>query len=392
MRKPRSAGSGAPVALMATRGRRLLHAALAALVLAGCGDSPGGPVAADPPNLLPSPSFPECRPVEPYTPTGEWRYTCPTDAGFDSTRLREAVDAWAAFPKVHGVLVARHGYVVLEAYHSGYDSRFRFYQQSATKSVTSALVGIAIGRGELAGRSAILRDLIPTYLRPSDDPAVATITLDQLLTMSSGFDGPPVGPRPLVRSLLARPVVHEPGTFFAYDDGGFHVLAVALQTVTGSNLRDHANQHLFAPLGFTVGSGEWATDDLGIPYGSTGLRLSLREMAKVGELYLRDGVWDGVPVLPAGWVASTRAAVALPNLPQEGLSYGLGWWLVNYAGHDAFFAAGHGGQTITVVPDADLVVAITADPRDDGAWQRYRTVIGEHLLPALLPERAGVGR
>ena len=372
---------------MPANGRRLVYGACAALLLIGCGDSPSGPIAADPPNLLPSPSFPDCRPVEPYTPTGEWRYTCPTDAGFDSTRLRQAVNAWAAFPKVHGVLVARHGYVVLEAYHTGYDSRFRFYQQSATKSVTSALVGIAIGRGELTGRSAILRDVIPTYLRASDDPAVATITLDQLLTMSSGFDGLPVGPPPLVRSLLARPVVHEPGTFFAYDDGGFHVLAVALQTAAGTNVRAYANERLFAPLGFSIGGSEWATDDLGIPYGSTGLRLSLREMAKVGELYLRDGVWDGARVLPSGWVASTRTAVPLPNLPQEGLSYGLGWWLVNYAGHDAFFAAGHGGQTITVVPDADLVVAITADPRDEGAWQLYRTVIGEHLLPALLPGR-----
>jgi len=337
------------------RGCRLLHGAFTALLLAGCGDSPSGPVAADPPNLLPSPSFPECRPIEPYTPTGEWRYTCPTDAGFDSTRLRQAVDAWAAFPKVHGVLVARHGYVVLEAYHTGYDSRFRFYQQSATKSVTSALVGIAIGRGELAGRSAILRDVIPTYLRASDDPAVGTITLDQLLTMSSGFDGPPVGPRPLVRSLLARPVVHEPGTFFAYDDGGFHVLAVALQTATGSHLRDYVNQHLFAPLGFAVGSGEWATDDLGIPFGSTGLRLSLREMAKVGELYLRDGVWDGRRILPEGWVDHGRRVRSVDTT--DGSLYGAHWWIDQLdTERGTFRASGYEGQMVAICPALDAIV------------------------------------
>src|SRR5215207_2101750 len=178
MRFPRTTSAGGPRALVPARGCRLLHGAFTALLLAGCGDSPSGPVAADPPNLLPSPSFPECRPIEPYTPTGEWRYTCPTDAGFDSTRLRQAVDAWAAFPKVHGVLVARHGYVVLEAYHTGYDARFRFYQQSATKSVTSALVGIAIGRGELARRSSAHCSPAPwcTSRAPSSPTTTAATT------------------------------------------------------------------------------------------------------------------------------------------------------------------------------------------------------------------------
>jgi len=360
----------------------LTAGAIAAGALAGCGDPP---VAPEPPNLITEARFPECQPTEPYSPTGGWRFTCPPAAGLDSVRLRQAVDAWAAFPNVYAVLVARHGYVVLEAYRSGYDARYRFYQQSATKSVTSGLVGIAIGRGELAGTSVQLRDVIPTYLEWAPDPAVPALTLDQLLTMSSGFDGPPVGSPPLVVSLLDRPVVHEPGTTFVYDDGGFHVLSVVVQTATQTNVRAYANRYLFGRLGFNVGGGDWATDDLGIPYGSTGLRLSLREMAKVGELYLRDGVWDGARVLPEGWVASTRTPRDLVNLPQDGLSYGLGWWLVNYAGHDAFFAAGHGGQTITVVPDADVVVAITADPRDEGEWQLYRTVIGEHVLPALLP-------
>ena len=111
--------------------------------------------------------------------------------------------------------------------------------------------------------------------------------------------------------------------------------------------------------------------------------LNAREMAKIGLLYLHDGSWDGKRILPEGWVQRSWTPQPLEGLPSGELSYGLGWWIADYGGHDAFFAAGHGGQTITVVPDLDLVVVIAANPQSPGEWQRFRRVIPDHVVPAI---------
>lgn len=354
---------------------------VATVAVTACGSDSTGPIA--PANLLSSARFPDCVQLVDYFPTGGWRLTCPAVAGMDSARLRLAYEAMNLAPDVRAFVVVRHGHVVAEAYRTADDSRYAFHQQSATKSVTSALVGIAIGRGELAGTDATLGATLPQYMSPGQDALLPGITVGQLLSMSSGLSGPPTGPPPLMLQLLARPVARPPGTVFAYDDGGYHLLSVVLRVATDADVREYANRHLFGPLGFGIGSDEWATDDLRIHLGSTGLRLSAREMAKLGLLYLHDGTWDGERILPEGWVQRSWTSQRLEGLPSGGLSYGLGWWIADYVGHDAFFAAGHGGQTITVVPDLDLVVVIAANPQSPGEWQRFRRVIPDHVIPAI---------
>lgn len=354
---------------------------VATVAVTACGSDSTGPVA--PANLLSSARFPDCAQLVDYFPTGGWRLTCPAVAGMDSARLRLAYEAMNAAPDVRAFVVVRHGHVVAEAYRTADDSRYAFHQQSATKSVTSALVGIAIGRGELPGTDATLGATLPQYMSPGQDALLPGITVGQLLSMSSGLSGPPTGPPPLMLQLLARPVARTPGTTFEYDDGGYHLLSVVLRVATDADVREYANRHLFGPLGFGVGSDEWATDDLRIQLGSTGLRLSAREMAKLGMLYLHDGAWDGERILPEDWVQRSWTPQQLEGLPSGGLSYGLGWWIADYDGHDAFFAAGHGGQTITVVPDLDLVVVIAANPQSPGEWQRFRRVIPDHVIPAI---------
>ena len=354
--------------------------ACVAIVLAGCNDA----TAPEPANLLSAARYAECVGGDDDEWRAEdWRRDCPFSVGMDSARLRLAIEAMDATPDVRAFIIVKDARVVLEAYRSDADATHAFHQQSATKSVTSALVGIAIGRNDLAGTATTLAETIPQHLRPTDHPSVPGITIAHLLSMSSGLSGPPAGAPPLMRQLLARPVVRTPGTAFEYDDGGYHLLSAVLRVATGEDARAYASRHLFAPLGIRVDADEWARDDLRNPFGSTGLRLSAREMVKLGLLYLNDGVWRGERVLPEGWVAASTTPRALDGLPSGGLDYGLGWWLTSYGGHEAWFAAGHGGQTITVVPGLRLVVVIAANPQSAGEWQRFRLVIPEHVIPSI---------
>jgi CubicO group peptidase (beta-lactamase class C family) len=281
---------------------------------------------------------------------------------------------------VHSLLVARHGVLVLEAYFHPYGPETRHAIYSATKSFSSALIGIALADGAIPSVDTPLLDLFPGRSVANVDRRKQQITLEHLLTMSSGLDWrrPPGGIVPVrqwelsddrVQFVLDRPVVDEPGSTFFYNSGGSHLLSAIVQECTGMSAAEYARIKLFEPLG--VVDVQWQADPQGISEGSNGLWLRPRDMARFGLLHLRRGEWNGRQVLPASWMDTALSSrITLPREGRHGFErspdltgYGYQWWITPFG---AALAMGYGGQEIIVVPEHDLVVVVTGSSPEVG--------------------------
>jgi CubicO group peptidase (beta-lactamase class C family) len=320
------------------------------------------------------------------------------------------------YPQVRSVLVVRHGYLVYERYWQGVTAADGDDVYSVTKSVVSALVGIALGEGKLKGLDQTVGELLARHLPTDADSRLARVTLQQLLTMTSGLagDDPSLGGDPRVsarqgasrdwvRHILGRRLATTPGTSFAYSSATSQLLSAIVADATGQGTLAFARARLFGPLGIASARAPepvfvahpsqaalkayerapvaWPTDPQGYHLGFGGLKLPSRDLAKFGYLYLNGGRWDTTQVVPADYVAaSTRPhSTPPPDFPAE--SYGYQWWVTSQAGHPSFLAVGNGGQLIQVIPDLDLVVVITSDAtqnrNDAGA------LVGQAIIPAV---------
>ena len=297
---------------------------------------------------------------------------------------------------INAVMVSVDGKTVVAHYRNGARPDQALHVWSVTKSVTSALIGIAIGEGLIDSLDATLAQLLPEY-RTHLNAQQAKITLRQLMTMTAGYpsDQPTTeleamfahrsDPVPMV---LRKGPATEPGAIFEYSSIGSHlvsaVLRSALRRADGDHPRtilQYARQKLFDPLEIdsrpayekpTSGTDiedfdaltefGWGTDAGGLHSGCCLLRLRPADMVKLGELYLGNGVWHGKQILPVGWVQQTMTPSSLSS------RYGLMWWLETDQGGKAIWAAeGSDGQLIAVVPDRQVVVAIGSVPTKDYA-------------------------
>lgn len=297
-----------------------------------------------------------------YWPTSAWRTSTPEQQGIDSTKLvamlSEIQDK--KYP-IHGLVVIRNGYLVLEMYTPPFKAESRHYIASATKSFTSALVGIAIQQGYISGVDTRVLDFLPERTFANPDSRKQDITLTHLLTMSSGLDWPTQGlyeelgsqlqvaPNE-VQFVLDRPMAEQPGAMFNYNTGGSLLLAAVIAQATGKSALEYAQQNLFSPLNIT--NVQWWADPLGISQGGGGLELVPRDMAKFGYLYLRGGIWDGKTIIPAEWVKTSTTAHIKTGYILD-LDYGYHWW-VHPSG--VYHARGYGGQRIFVLPEQQMVV------------------------------------
>jgi len=311
-------------------------------------------------------------PERDYWPTQGWRISTPEAQGLDIGRLLKVIP-YIIEKKldIRSLLVVRNGYLVFENYYAqGMPDRADTIH-SVTKSLTSALVGIARGQGLLPDLTATLPQFFPEYFKPGIEPGKRAINLEHLLTMTAGLRSVRVRDGLLfrrwylapdrVRFTLDLPLVHPPGQVFAYSNPLSDLLAVILARQTGRRLLDLATEHLFNPLGLKVEL--WAQDLQGHYNGHGGLHLTPRQMAKFGFLYLNQGLWEGRRIVPAEWVrTSTRAQVKAG----QSYDYGYQWWVRPVGGCPSFRAWGHGGQFIVVVPDLDLVVVVTSETRVPG--------------------------
>ncbi len=335
-------------------------------------------------------------------PTEKWPTSTPEEQGMDSQLLAEMFETIRERDySIDSATVIRNGAIVADATVYPFEPDSRHAIRSCTKSIVSALIGIAIDQGYLEGLEQPILDIFPERRVAHLDANKEAITLEHLLTMTSGLecrDSYLYRWRGLqqmgqsddwVQFMLDLPMAEPPGTRFEYCNGGSFLLSAIIQKATGVSAAEYARKHLFVPLG--IRDVEWPANPQGISIGWSKLHMRPHDMAKIGYLYLNEGRWGGEQVVPAQWVsASTRKHIS--GTLQDG--YGYQWWVTT---DGAFMALGYAGQYIVVVPEQGLVVVFTSELAEEDFYVPQE-LLNEFLVPAvessgpLSPNPEGVAR
>lgn len=330
-----------------------------------------------------------------YWPTRDWKELSPQEVDMDPALLAQMqayIDEHV--PGLRSLLIARHGYLIFEHYAHGYTKQDAHYPASAGKSITSALVGMALQQGFFHHLKQTLSEVLPEVLLSHIEASKQSITLESLLTMTSGL--PQEGQYTLafdeqknfVSTVLDLPLQEK---IFHYNNNGPHILLNLLTLVTQMNIAELAQTQLFQPLGIST-NGQWRIIEQGwypgpVPVGR--LLLTPRDLLKFGYLYLNGGCWEGRQIVPSEYVTDSTRQHNEGGWPY-GAAYGYLWWVTQHGQHAAFFAAGLGGQYIYVVPALDLVVVTTASieqwQENLGQEEEIKTLIPRFILPAILKE------
>lgn len=309
----------------------------------------------------------------------------PHTPGFDGLAGRITTDSL----DVQSVAVVQRGVPVFEFYRPGVTSGSLQDLQSITKSVLSLLFGCALADGHVRGVDELVATRLPEMLRLGSDARLQRLRFSHLLTMTAGWPGEETARRDRDDNLLwlaRRPFVAEPGERFAYDNGAANLLALALARAVGQPLGDYARQRLLAPLGITRFG--WRQGAHGHALGALGLSMSVRDLARLGELVLADGRWQGRALVPADYLhqATTRrhaggAPVFTP--------YGYLWWisadrLARGQARAVVMASGYGGQWLYIDPQRQAAIAVTSRRTPESAARgQALALIRRSVLPAL---------
>jgi CubicO group peptidase (beta-lactamase class C family) len=290
-------------------------------------------------------------------------------------------------------MVVRHGKIVHEKYYHSNNQNSPVVVYSITKSVVSALIGIALREHYLTGVDQKLCDIFPEYFTSVTDPRKKELTLKHLLTMTGGLEIADATfenwqqSRDWCEYVINRPLLNNPGEKFDYNSGLTHVLSGVLTRTTGMPTKAFADKFLFDPLGITGYT--WYKDSNGFYLGGWGLRITPRDMAKLGYLYLMNGMYNGQQVVPREWV---QESVSPHSCPEKTDAYGYCWWLdklkdrIHDKEYNSFLALGYGGQFIWVVPELDIVTVITVkeeSPEDTPEYDAVWHLINNYVLPSV---------
>lgn len=312
-----------------------------------------------------------------------------------------AVHAAAAkLPRLHSLLISKGDELVFEKYYNGRDSSRPANMKSASKSVISALVGIAIDKGIIASVNVKVAEYFPDLIAASNEAAKQQISIENLLTMQSGLEttsnrnyGKWVLSDNWVEFVLNQPLVAAPGTRMLYSTGSTHLLSAIITKASGMSAKQFAQENLSAPLGFSMSY--WSQDPQGIYFGGNDMEMTPRQMLEFGRLYLNEGVYQDQQLISKAWIVDSHKPRARSPRGQ-GRYYGYGWWLRDLAGMQVPVAWGYGGQLIFVVEELDLVVVATSKSTPDtsrrGHLRSLYDLVERHVLaPARAQQLAASG-
>ncbi len=385
--------------------RPLLAIALA-LLLTACGGGSGGS----------APPTPQYTYTTPNNIGDGWQVSSLADEGLQEsmivTMMERVVTGY--FEGIDAIAIARNNRLVLHAQLPRELDQFdawinntdesRHVLHSTSKSVTSALVGIAIDQGFIASTDVGFYDLFSYGAYDNWDPRKADMTLEDALTMRLGIEWdewslPYTNPaNDLVflentnadwtKALLDLPITSDPGTTFAYNTAATIAIGQAVENATGIPLADFANQYLFYPMQITTAA--WWRSPTGLPVGGSGLFLRVRDMVKFGQLYIDDGVWQGEQLISPEWIAdSVTRRVDISSWATYSEAYGFQWWLDDlfHSGSgpvETWVTSGYGGQYIFCVPSLDLVVAFTGHNYENGPGiANLYTLMDQYILASI---------
>ncbi|MFC1560355.1 serine hydrolase domain-containing protein [Pseudomonadota bacterium] len=322
---------------------------------------------------------------------------------------------------LHSVIVVRNSRLVFERYYEGYDRKYgrpignvmftpdtRHDLQSITKSIVSLLYGIALAEGKVPSLETPLVEAFPEYDDLFSEPVRRLITVKHALTMSMGLEWNEAGlsysdPRnswnqmvhaaDKYRFVLSSPIVAKPGTTWIYSGGATSILGRLISKGNGKSLLHFANEKLFLPLG--INDAEWNRDIDGSESADGGLRMKPRDLAKIGQLVLNQGRWNGVQLVPSEWLESSFIERPTAN---EKFKYGYQWWLVHVQklndqwvygkGTDRWVVgSGYGGQKLIIIPVHQLVIVINAGnyglSQSKHNSMLVSTIVLKNVLPAM---------
>jgi CubicO group peptidase (beta-lactamase class C family) len=264
---------------------------------------------------------------------------------------------------IRSFVVQQDGNLLIEEYRGGMHARRAINIKSASKSIISLLVGIAIEQGHLDGVNQKIGDFFSDYFKARPDPEKESITIQDLLTMRTGLAstsranyGPWVISDNWVEYVLSRPLVEKPGGEMVYSTGSTHLLSVILTRATGISTREFAKKYLFDPLRISIGG--WDRDPQGYYMGGNNLALSPSALLKIGSMVMNMGVYRQEQVVPREWIVESMQIYTRSHF--NPYDYGYLWWQRELQGRTVLFAWGNGGQYIIMIPSLKAVVVITS--------------------------------
>lgn len=307
-----------------------------------------------------------------------------------------------SLPNTHSVLISKKGKIIYENYFDGYNSQIPHDMRSASKSISSAIVGIAKDKSLFNNVDQSIFDFLPKEYQVYKDSLKSKIDIKSLLTMSSGLDAVDFGikrkslasednyqpTQDWTKTILQAPMINEPNTHANYGSANPYLLGVAMYSTVSEPLELFMDKNLFQKLG--ISNYIIQTDMIGRPYFGGGMYLIPRDMIKFGELYLNKGKSNGKQILSENWINdSFKDYRVLENTPDKN-GYGYLWWHNNYEfdgdSIESIEARGAGGQYIFVLPKLEMVVVITSGNYRNGKTQQPELILEKYILPYIKTE------
>ena len=328
-----------------------------------------------------------------YTPlpADDWKVSTPAEQGLDPMLVAELYYNATRLETIYGLLVIKNGHLIAERYFNKGSAEQKARLQSATKSYTSALVGIALDQGYLSSVDQKLIDFFPEVADQITDSRKKQITIRHLLQMRAGYPWEESHPD-LWNGLLSGhylpliegfPLVNDPGTRFHYSNLSSNWLGIIVARACNTDLRSFAQKRLFSPIGAEAGN--WGRDRDGNNNGCGDLHMTAHDAAKFGLLYLDDGEYEGKQIISANWVHDSLQTYSVNEFVVKkvghfrDIGYGYQWWSANVGEHHINFAWGHGGQLIVLLDDLGMIIVVTAYPfyleHNDKSWKHEKANI-----------------
>jgi CubicO group peptidase (beta-lactamase class C family) len=319
-----------------------------------------------------------------------WRYSDLEAQGIDRNIIDEGLALLAESPTRQSLILMRNGYVVHEAYFNGSRATDSNNIASVSKSMLSALIGIAIEQGHFQSTDDRIADYLPEYFAVDADPKLRALTLHHMLTMTHGLAWKENETERLLNrsdnwlaDILRLPLSHDPGTRFHYSTGASQVMSAVLSEATGLSACEFAHRFLLEPLGIEVEF--WGVSPQGYFSGGHSVSMTAREVARFGQLFLNEGRWQGEQIVPGWWVAASTAPQI--NIGNNYAGYGYYWWLNHIAEYDMYSALGAGGQILHIIPELELVMVTThsfrGNQRDFAEEAESYQFLWDYLIPAI---------
>jgi CubicO group peptidase (beta-lactamase class C family) len=334
----------------------------------------------------------------------------PANVGIDPNAIQLLMNEITSgkWINVHGLIIIKEDKLVAEGYWNGSHASKLHDIRSASKSVASILTGIAINKGYISSASIPLYDFFPDY-RPAFPDSIPPklreqwlqeLSIEHLLNMTSGFEYDDwyenfrgeteiQRSRNWIRKAATSAIIRQPGTFYAYNTASLVLLSETIARTSGMPIKEFAENMLFNPLG--IEKWKWY-NRRGVIYMGGQLRLTLRDMSKIGMLMLNDGVWNNQRLLSTEWIQASTAELkdTEPSWQKHQFHHHYLWWqfdeMINGTRIRAFYASGNGGQTIMFVPQLEMVIAITTGNYNTNLEPQSVQIIREDILPAAVRE------